>query len=443
MVRESERKHAVVMVGLPARGKTYIASKVCRYLKWKGFPSKIFNTGRYRQEMNTDLSKTHDFFTSKDSAISSVRQKMIDQVLEDMVEWLKTETARVGIYDATSITRERRKVVYERLTKEGFRVFFIESVCNDESIVNANIQEVKISLPDYANVPPEEALVDFRKRLAAYEEVYEEMDQAHDSNYSFLKMIDVNRQVICNKVNGYMQTGIVYLLMNVHIVPRTIYFSRHGESEFNVMGRIGGNSGLSPRGEQYAIALTKYMREIDPKNLEVWTSTMKRTIATAAHFTEDKREWRCLEEIDAGICDGLTYEEISEKFPDEFANRDEDKFNYRYPRGESYKDIIVRLEPVLMELERAHNVLLVSHQAVLRCLLAYYLDIPPEELPYVKVPLHTMLKMTPTAYGCKVEQIPLKIDAVTTYRPPSQKAAEKAEVAMEERDSNVVVPNLC
>ncbi|KNC87886.1 hypothetical protein, variant [Sphaeroforma arctica JP610] len=405
MGKESERKHAVIMVGLPARGKTYIASKVCRYLKWKGFPSKIFNTGRYRQDLDTELARKHDFFTSTVPDVANIRKKMIDQVLEDMVEWLKTEQARVGIYDATSITRERRKTVYELLSKEGFRVFFIESVCEDESIIQANIEQVKLTLPDYAHMDKQTAAEDFKKRLAAYEDVYEEIDLDHEGEYSFLRMIDVNRQIVCNKVNGYMQTGIVYLLMNVHIVPRTIYFSRHGESQFNVAGRIGGNSGLSPRGLQYAKALKTYMGEIKPENLEVWTSTMLRTIMTAEHFTECKREWRCLEEIDAGTCDGLTYEEIQEKFPDEFANRDEDKFNYRYPRGESYKDIITRLEPVLMELERAHNVLLVSHQAVLRCLLSYYLDIPPEELPYVKVPLHTLLKLTPTAYGCNVEQV--------------------------------------
>ncbi len=75
-----------------------------------------------------------------------------------------------------------------------------------------------------------------------------------------------------------------------------------------------------------------------------------------------------------GICEELTYEEISERFPDDFKARDEAKFTYRYPRGESYEDLVARLEPVIMELERQENVLVVSHQAVLRCLLAYFLD---------------------------------------------------------------------
>lgn len=74
------------------------------------------------------------------------------------------------------------------------------------------------------------------------------------------------------------------------------------------------------------------------------------------------------------MCDGKTYAMIKREYPDQFAARDKDKFAYRYPRGESYEDLVARLEPVIMELERQGNVLVVSHQAVFRCLLAYFLD---------------------------------------------------------------------
>lgn len=41
---------------------------------------------------------------------------------------------------------------------------------------------------------------------------------------------------------------------------------------------------------------------------------------------------------------------------------------------QSYEDLVHRLEPVIMELERQENVLVICHQAVMRCLLAYFLD---------------------------------------------------------------------
>lgn len=43
---------------------------------------------------------------------------------------------------------------------------------------------------------------------------------------------------------------------------------------------------------------------------------------------------------------------------------------------QSYEDLVQRLEPVIMELERQENILVICHQAVMRCLLAYFLDKP-------------------------------------------------------------------
>lgn len=47
--------------------------------------------------------------------------------------------------------------------------------------------------------------------------------------------------------------------------------------------------------------------------------------------------WKTLNEIDSGVCDDLTYEEIKERWPEDFMARDMDKYRYRYPRGESYE----------------------------------------------------------------------------------------------------------
>lgn len=60
-------------------------------------------------------------------------------------------------------------------------------------------------------------------------------------------------------------------------------------------------------------------------------------------------------------------------------NKNHNVYSFRYPRGESYEDLVARLEPVIMELERQGNVLLIAHQAVLRCLMAYFLDEPSSE----------------------------------------------------------------
>ena len=76
--------------------------------------------------------------------------------------------------------------------------------------------------------------------------------------------------------------------------------------------------------------------------------------------------WKTLNELDVGICDGLTYAQVQERYPTDFKSRDAFKYTYRYPRGESYEDLVARLEPVIMELERQESVLVIGHQAVIR-----------------------------------------------------------------------------
>lgn len=190
--------------------------------------------------------------------------------------------------------------------------------------------------------------------------------------------------------------------MNLHITPRAIFLSRHGESQYNVEGKIGGDSPLSVQGRGYAAALPKLIKDnVGDVPLTVWTSTLQRTIETAHQLPYPKLTWKSLDELDAGVCDGMTYEEIEVAFPEDYAARDNDKYNYRYQGGESYRDVVVRLEPVIMELERQENILLVCHQAVIRCLYAYMHGLSQDELPYIKIPLHTVIKLVPKAFGCE------------------------------------------
>ena len=177
-----------------------------------------------------------------------------------------------------------------------------------------------------------------------------------------------------------------------------------------------------PAPSQFASALSKFVEEQNLKDLKVWTSQLKSTIQTAEALQLPYEQWKALNEIDAGVCEEMTYEEIRDTYPEEYALREQDKYYYRYPTGESYQDLVQRLEPVIMELERQENVLVICHQAVLRCLLAYFLDKSAEEMPYLKCPLHAVLKLTPVAYGCRVESIYLNVESVSTHRERSEDA---------------------
>lgn len=65
--------------------------------------------------------------------------------------------------------------------------------------------------------------------------------------------------------------------------------------------------------------------------------------------------------------------------------------SYRYLGGESYRDVVTRLEPIIMELERGGggehggDILIITHQAVLRCIVAYFMGKERSESPWMNV----------------------------------------------------------
>lgn len=103
---------------------------------------------------------------------------------------------------------------------------------------------------------------------------------------------------------------------------RKIWLSRHGESEFNRLGKIGGDAGLTSLGQRYAERLPDALVEILPLNedvdyvpVSVWTSTLQRTIQTNKLPFPHLR-WKALDEIHAGVCDGMTYPEVQKEMPE-------------------------------------------------------------------------------------------------------------------------------
>ncbi|VDN50898.1 unnamed protein product [Dracunculus medinensis] len=427
--------NVIALVGLPARGKTYISHKLCRYLNWIGIKTRAFNVGEYRRKAcNLGEEGESEFFSPFNAKGIKIRDECANFAMEDMGDYLANKEGEVAIFDATNTTRERRRWLvnfcHSERFKPAFRIFFIESICDDPEIINANITEVKVNSPDYkGHMSEEEAKEDFLKRIENYKLQYEPIDEEIDDDLSFIKLINAGRSFFVHNVNGHVQSRVVYFLMNIHLLPRSIYLTRHGESEYNRFGRLGGDSPLSENGHKYARKLHEYFKNI-PGDLRIWSSQKIRAVQTAQELSSlaaHVEYLKVLDEIDAGICEGLTYEDFKWRYPRQFAERDRDKYHYRYPSGESYEDLVARLEPVIMELERQSNVLVVSHQAILRCILAYFDNKNRSELPYLNVPLHTIIKLTPKAYNCQIEMFKFKVDAVNTQYERSEKTLSELE----------------
>ena len=396
-------KQIIIMVGLPARGKSFISNKLLKYLNWSNIKTKIFNVGNYRRIKYKFYDST--FFDNNIKENKNIRNELATELYTELLEWIQEDNNIVAIFDATNTSIERRKLLYEK-TPKNINLLYVETICDIESIIKKNIL-LKSNSDDYKNIEKEIAYKDFEKRIKFYENVYNEIEK--DENIRYIKIININEQFILNlnnKVTLYDKI-IINNLLNTNINRKKIYLTRHGESLYNLENKIGGNSNLSKQGQLYSEKLSSYVYD-NIENYKVYCSTLIRTINTAKKITEDINICKCLDEINAGICEHKTFEEVEKEYPEEFNKRKYNKLNYRYPSGESYIDLIDRLRTFVYDIENNSNiVIIVAHQAILRVIYGFYMGINIEDIPHINIPLHTIIELDPNTYNYKDKYIKL------------------------------------
>ena len=154
-----------------------------------------------------------------------------------------------------------------------------------------------------------------------------------------------------------------------------VYLARHGQTQWNVEGRRQGrlDSPLTPRGQLQARRNADLLSDQGIDSL--FTSPLGRARRTAEILGETlglpAQALEDLAEVAHGTWSGLTSAEIDAGWPGQRAAREQDKYAFRFPDGESYADADVRAGRALLEIARtgARRPLLVSHEMIGRMLL--------------------------------------------------------------------------
>ncbi|EPS93408.1 hypothetical protein FOMPIDRAFT_76025 [Fomitopsis schrenkii] len=414
-------KILVLTVGLPARGKTHISRALERYLRWTGVKTQVISLGDYRRKVIGGTQKLPpDYFTLGEKSPETIAlRKRISDGCEQLIWDFFNAKGQVLIYDANNGTKERRRSIAEKFVAAGIHVIMLESICDDEELILANIRSVKISSPDYRGWDQDKAVDDYYKRIRDHVVHYEPVEE---TDYPSIRIKNVGDNIMVNDIRGYLQSRIVFFLMNIHNRFRTIYFARSGQSL--IEHSYKADSDLSPGGWQYAEKLKEFVfkqraktleaRGVDPttRRLVIWTSARRRSHHTAWPFLTTSPNDPCppssvkvmerpqMSEINPGVWDGLTPDEVRKYYPDEWERFVKDPYAYRAPRAESYHDLCVRLEPTLIELERQkEDLLIIGHASVIRCILAYLIGLPASEIPAIEVARGDLLEVMPTSYG--------------------------------------------
>ncbi|MCA0972303.1 histidine phosphatase family protein [Halobacillus litoralis] len=164
----------------------------------------------------------------------------------------------------------------------------------------------------------------------------------------------------------------------------TIYVTRHGETEWNLEGRMQGrkNSSLTALGEEQAVRLGERLADVPFE--KVISSSSGRAKQTAQLIIGDRdiemldrEEWQ---EIDLGPWEGKLKEELEDAHGEEFRRFWEQPHTYQPVQGESFQAVIHRVGAEIEKLaESKKPVLVVTHALALKALLSYVLQKQPED----------------------------------------------------------------
>ncbi|MGQ9920829.1 MAG: alpha-ribazole phosphatase [Desulfobacca sp.] len=161
-----------------------------------------------------------------------------------------------------------------------------------------------------------------------------------------------------------------------------LYLVRHGQVADGHTDRYHGHNDveLSPTGIRQCEALAAHLQEVSFAG--IYASDLTRTRQGAEIIGQGRglpvQVVPAFREINFGIWEGLTFQEIMDRYPEELRQRFNDLANYRIPGGESLKDLEARLTPALSELRQRHvgqNFLVVAHAGSNRVILSQALNL--------------------------------------------------------------------
>ncbi len=379
------RKLCIALVGLPARGKSTVASKLHEGLAEEGIRVKIFNNGQLRRERLGPASSEPEFYDPANTAAQTLRDDIARTNIRAMREFF-AHGGKVAIFDATNAGRERREELLAAFP--DIPVLFVGCENDDPELLEAGLVR-KARLPEFDGLSLQQAKKSFARRIEYYQRIFAPLgpEPCH------LTLDTLHNRITKEVVSGHIPYYSRVRDILVSDWVRGLYLARHGQSEDNVLGRIGGNAPLTARGKEQASAMSAHF---SGKSIPyIFTSALRRTVETAAPVAAAQKDCSHIvipefNEIEAGLCDGMTYDEIRQARPLEYAARAKNKYGFIYPEGEGYATLKERvdkgLKKALFLSGNLPGIVIVGHQAVNRMILSHFLYRRMEDVPYIYIP---------------------------------------------------------
>lgn len=444
-------KICIALAGLPGRGKTHLSVSLTRYLRWLGVKTHSFHLGDYRRATApyNDLDQVLYMSDKNGQVPDPFKNKTVDDCLNDILNFFKNDKGQVAVYDAVNALPEHRQQLHEKFASVNIQCIFIESIVTDELILMKNMETAAKSSPDYENWTYEEAYRDYSSRIDSLTPFYQEMNDAdQELNLSYIKMINFGDRIELHNSNyGYLINKVVFFLMNSRIKLGSVFFARCYKNELD----YSKDPPLDDSGYKYARNLTKTLTKhlasrgrdiitpkgsstdvagmrktlsteekhppngadgLDDDSFVVWTSVKRRTQETCQFFREmnvNVRHRIQLSQKNPGIVAGMTDEEIKEKFPLEYELFLKDPYHHRFSRAELYHDLAIKIEPLILEMERmSGDILIIADETVLRVFHGYLMACSCYDIPSLEFNTDEIIEVKFNAYSNSAKRIPIE-----------------------------------
>jgi probable phosphoglycerate mutase len=177
-----------------------------------------------------------------------------------------------------------------------------------------------------------------------------------------------------------------------------LYYVRHGETDFNVEGRLQGRQDtlLNARGKVQAKESGELLRDLFARDhrsasgfayvasplrraretMEILRGTLG--LPPRPYETDDR-----LLEIAYGAWEGWTLPEIEARTPRILTERERDKWDFAPPGGESYRQLTARIGEWYASLK--HDTVVAAHGGGVRALMALFNVMPKEEATHAQI----------------------------------------------------------
>ena len=168
-----------------------------------------------------------------------------------------------------------------------------------------------------------------------------------------------------------------------------IYILRHGQTDFNLEGRFGGNPPLNQSGKRETEKLAPFF---EGKVIhKIYCSRLLRSVQTGQiiqRYMPDSQLYKIdfLNEIDSGGYNSMTFKDFEINHNSDYLNRVKDKYSWNFPNGESYETAWIRIRKwITSVLQTEDEVIIIGHKGINRLIIGHYVNLDKKIIPYINI----------------------------------------------------------